>query len=137
MNNNKITYIVFDTSILILAAERPINLFEEVNRLIPGNNKFIVLSSVLDELNRISLSSSIRESKLAKVALKIASKCEVINVNYSKTADESLLNFAKNNKGCVAIATNDSTLKRKLRSIGIPTIYVRDFDHLDLEGEII
>jgi len=134
--NEKCTIVLLDTSILILAAAKPINLFSEIERLIPKLHKYVVLSSVLEELNKLASSGSNKYRLLARAALKIISTCEIVTVNSYTDADESIICFAKNNRGNVVVVTNDSDLKCKLREIGVPVIYLRDLNHLEIDGEI-
>jgi rRNA-processing protein FCF1 len=127
---------VLDTSILMLAAEHRIDLFGEISRLIPMAHKCVILTSVYNELNNMINSKSGKEKLLAKVALKIAGNCEVVNFEDNKIADDSILEFAKGNVGKVIVATNDAELRRKLRMLSIPVIYVRGFNHLEMDGEV-
>lgn len=128
--------VVLDTSILMLAAEHRIDLFGEISRLIPMAHKCVILTSVYNELNNMINSKSGKEKLLAKVALKIAGNCEVVNFEDNKIADDSILEFAKGNVGKVIVATNDAELRRKLRMLSIPVIYVRGFNHLEMDGEV-
>jgi rRNA-processing protein FCF1 len=50
----------------------------------------------------------------------------------SGPVDEMILRLSKE-KG-VPVATNDRSLRRKLRDINIPVVYVREKSHLSLEG---
>jgi rRNA-processing protein FCF1 len=127
---------VLDTSILMLAAEHRIDLFGEISRLIPMAHKCVILTSVYNELNNMINSKSGKEKLLARVALKIAGNCEVVNFEDNKIADDSILEFAKGNVGKVIVATNDAELRRKLRMLSIPVIYVRGFNHLEMDGEV-
>jgi len=128
--------VVLDTSILMLAAEHRIDLFGEISRLIPMAHKCVILTSVYNELNNMINSKSGKEKLLARVALKIAGNCEVVNFEDNKIADDSILEFAKGNVGKVIVATNDAELRRKLRMLSIPVIYVRGFNHLEMDGEV-
>lgn len=134
--NKKSITVLLDTSILILAVNKPIDIFSEIERLVPGLHKCVVLSSVIDELNKLASLGSNKDKILARAALKIVDKCGIIHINSYKDTDESILSFAKNNCGNIVVATNDLDLKHKLRDMGIPVIYLRNFDHLDIEGEI-
>ena len=128
--------VVLDTSILMLAAEHRIDLFGEISRLVPMAHKCVLLTSVYNELNNMINSKSGKEKLLARVALKMAGNCELINVENIKGADDSILEFAKGNLGNVIVATNDAELRRKLRMLSIPVIYVRDSNHLEMDGEV-
>jgi rRNA-processing protein FCF1 len=120
----------------MLAAEHRIDLFGEISRLIPMAHKCVILTSVYNELNNMINSKSGKEKLLARVALKIAGNCEVVNFEDNRVADDSILEFAKGNVGKVIVATNDAELRRKLRMLSIPVIYVRGFNHLEMDGEV-
>jgi rRNA-processing protein FCF1 len=128
--------VVLDTSILMLAVEHRIDLFGEISRLIPMAHKCVLITSVYNELNNMINSKASKEKLLTRVALKMADNCEIVNFEEVKSADDSILEFAKRNLGNVIVATNDAELRRKLRMLSIPVIYVRDFNHLEMDGEV-
>ncbi|MCS7368216.1 MAG: hypothetical protein NDF57_00625 [archaeon GBS-70-058] len=128
--------VVLDTSILMLAVEHGIDLFGEISRLVPMLHKCVVLTSVYNELNNMSKSKSNKEKLLARAALKMVSKCEIVNFKENEGADDSILEFAKNNFRKVIVATNDAELRRKLRMLSIPVIYIRESNYLEMDGEV-
>jgi len=72
----------------------------------------------------------------ATAALKLAEKCKVFNVEkkQEETNDDVILRVATQWK--CPVATNDRTLKQRLRDISIPVIYMRQKSRLELEGSI-
>jgi len=83
--------------------------------------ELMVISPVVRELKNIN-------SKNAKIALRLI---ELKNIGMLKTeeksADKALLNLADKN---TIIATNDIALRKKLKSLGRKTIYLRAKKHL-------
>lgn len=117
--------IFLDTNFLIDMARFKIDL-DEVNFLV-GPHKFVILSSVLGELRKISQAKK-SESRYAAFALSFAKKFAVeksTNVN----ADLDLRARADENN---LVATNDSGLRKILKVKGIKTIYLRSRKHLEI-----
>jgi rRNA-processing protein FCF1 len=70
------------------------------------------------------------------MALELAEKCDLINVvrKPRETNDEVMIRVAQQKK-CI-VATNDSELRKRLRNISIPVVYVRQKSRLELEGSL-
>jgi len=76
-------------------------------------------------------------SRGAKLALKlIEEKCTIIDLDEVRglNTDESILKAAI--KLEAVVATNDRELRKKLRSKGIPTIFLREYSHLEIDGYV-
>jgi len=112
-----------------------IDIFEEIKKLVNGKVDFIVLSTTIEELRKIS-SKGGKLSRQASFALKLVEKCKVLNVKRldRESNDDVIVRIAKRFK--CAVATNDRTLKRTLRNMGIAVIYVREKSRLEMEGTI-
>ena len=69
-------------------------------------------------------------------ALKLAEKWKYVQVENDKriTTDDSIVQVAKNWNS--PVFTNDRQLKKKLRDISVPVIYVRQKSRLDIDGMI-
>ena len=69
-------------------------------------------------------------------ALKLAEKCEVLEVKKeaSEKYDEVILRVASQLR--LPVATNDAELRRRLRKLGLPIIYLREKSKLVVEGYI-
>jgi rRNA-processing protein FCF1 len=74
--------------------------------------------------------------KQASLALKLAEKCKVIEVEKSanETNDDVIVRTATEWKS--PVATNDRELRRKLRAQAIPVIFLRSKRRLELEGAL-
>jgi rRNA-processing protein FCF1 len=117
--------VILDTNALMMPFEVNINLERELDRLL-GAYEILVLSSVIDELKKLS-----EKDKAASSALKLAERYAVINT--SKKGDFSVVHLAKELKAVVV--TNDKILRKILRNEGIPLIFLRGKDHLIYEGK--
>jgi rRNA-processing protein FCF1 len=68
--------------------------------------------------------------------LKLAKKCKLVPIENDEklTADDAIVKVAKSWNS--PVFTNDRQLKKKLRDISIPVIYVRQKSRLDIDGMI-
>ena len=127
--------VVLDSNALFSSLEFKMDIFEEVRNLLNRNIDFILLSPVKDELELLASRNSTKCSKQALYALKLAEKCKFIAVEDSdESVDDVIIKVAKTWNSVVF--TNDRLLKKKLRDISIPVIYVRQKSRLDVDGLI-
>ncbi|MCX8161759.1 MAG: 30S processome protein Utp24 [Candidatus Bathyarchaeota archaeon] len=128
--------VILDSNFLLLPFQFGIDIFECVRDLLCRNVEFIVLPQIVEEVKRIADGVG-DNSRGARLALKlIEEKCTILDLDEVRglNTDESILRAAVNLDAVVA--TNDRTLRRKLRSKGIPTIFLRERSHLDIDGYI-
>ena len=128
--------IILDSNFLLVPAQLKIDVFEGLMNLLNQNHKSIVLSTTIDELRSLMTKGSPKLRKQAEMALKLAEKCDLIKVDRKRneTNDDVIIRVAKQMK-CL-VATNDSELKKRLRNISIPVVYVRQKTRLELEGSL-
>jgi len=128
--------VILDSNFLFVPLEFKIDIFEEIQNILGGRIKFIVLSSTIEELKKISASGKNKLSRQASFALELAKKCEILKVERfpGESNDDVIVRVAKKFK--CAIATNDRRLKRTLRNMGIAVIYVREKSRLEMEGTV-
>jgi rRNA-processing protein FCF1 len=112
-----------------------IDVFDELERLLNRKFELILLSPVQQELRMLAMKSSLKIQKMATFALKLAEKCKYVEVDLSeKMVDDVILEVAA--KWRMPVFTNDSQLRKRLRDISVPVIYVRQKSHLAIEGMI-
>jgi rRNA-processing protein FCF1 len=118
--------ILLDTNFLIDLIRFKLNL-EEIGELIDGPYQLIVLNPVIKELKKIS-SFKTKESTHAKVVLELLKSrgIEILDTK-EKDADKAVLALKDEN---TIVATNDVELRKKLKSLGTKTIYLRSKKHL-------
>jgi len=128
--------VILDSNFLFVPLEFKIDIFEEIQNILGGRIKFIVLSSTIEELEKISASGKNKLSRQASFALELAKKCEILKVERlpGESNDDVIVRIAKKFK--CTVATNDRTLKRTLRNMGIAVIYVREKSRLEMEGTV-
>ncbi len=128
--------IILDSNALFVPLEFKIDIFEELKRLLNRNLEFILLSSVKRELELLAAKDSPKIRREAFFSLKLAEKCKYVPVENDEklTTDDAIVRVAK--KWNSPVFTNDIQLKRKLRDISVPVIYVRQKSRLDIDGMI-
>lgn len=127
----EIRLIILDTNFLMIPYKYRVDIFSEIERLIPEPHKVITLSSVVKELEGIHRRSEGSEGIAASVALQLIKKENIEVVESPGKVDESILNFALDNKD-VIIGTNDKELRKKLKQNKISGIFMRDKGRLEL-----
>jgi rRNA-processing protein FCF1 len=128
--------VILDSNALFVPLQLKIDIFEEIKRLVGRNVEFILLLPVKHELEMLTTKESPKIRKEACFALQLAKKCDIVPVEFNeKTAtDDVIVNIAKSWKSLVF--TNDRVLKKRLRDISVPVIYVRQKLRLDVDGLI-
>ena len=128
--------IIIDANLFFVPAQFRIDIFENITTLL--NQKFepILLSTTFQEIQEMAEKGTPKLSKQAAMALKIAEKCHIVNVekNREETNDEVILRVATQMK--CPVATNDRELRKRLRERDIPVIFLRGKHRLELEGAL-
>ncbi len=104
--------------------------------LVNQQSDFILLSVTQQELLTMAKKGSPKIRKQASLALKLAQKCRIVQVKQGEeeTHDDVVVRIAQ--KWKCPVATNDRTLRERLRSKGIPVIFLREKTRLALEGAL-
>jgi len=128
--------VIFDSNFLTIPGEFRIDIFEEIEKLLGTKIDGIILSPVLDELEKMSRSRSVKRAKMARLALEFTKKLKIIRakLEQNEEVDDVIFNFAKKNR--CPVATNDKKLKKRLRDIKMPVIYLRQGSRIVIEGVI-
>jgi len=113
--------VVLDTNALLMPFEMHLNIDLAVASLL-GDVRMVVPGPMIGELKNL-------DNKYAKVALSLARKYEIFQTETS--GDDAIVEAALRLDAYVL--TNDKELKRRLRSLQIPLIYLRSHTHLVLE----
>ena len=128
--------VILDSNALFVPLQFKIDIFEELKLLLNRKVEFVLLSSVKRELEMLVTKDSPKIRREALFALKLAEKCKYVPVENDEgfTTDDAIVRIAK--KWSSPVFTNDIQLKRKLRDISVPVIYVRQKSRLDIDGLI-
>ncbi len=110
-----------------------LDIFQEIEYLLQKKVDFIVPSAVKTELTNIS-SRGGEGAPEASLALQLASRCRVVEVTLvrGETVDDAIVKASQ--KLRAVVATTDIALKKRLRDISVPVVYLRDKSKLEVEG---
>lgn len=132
----KPTKVVLDTNFFFVSSQFNVDFFQELTKLLNRRFEPILLSSTQKELERLAESRSPKKKKQAQLALKLAEKCRLVPVEkgLNETYDDVIFRVSAEWKSIVA--TNDRKLRKRLRKIGIPVIFLRQKRRLEGEGAV-
>ena len=134
--SNDALKVILDSNALFVPLKSKIDIFAETKRLLNRNLDFVLLSPVEHELELLATKDSPKIRREALYALKIAEKCKLVMVgNCEKlSTDDVIVKVAKAWNS--PVFTNDRQLRKRLRDISVPVIYVRQKSRLDVDGLI-
>jgi rRNA-processing protein FCF1 len=126
--------VILDSNAFFTPLQFKVDIFEELKTLLNRRFEPILLPQVRQELERLSKQGATQMRKNAAFALKLTEKCEVVTTDETGTdnVDDVIIMVAS--KGGCAVFTNDRQLKKKLRDINVPVIYVRQKSRLSIDG---
>jgi hypothetical protein len=128
--------VILDSNALFVPLELKIDIFEETERLLNQNIDFILLSPVKHELELLAAKDSPKTRRMASYALKLAERCKYIAVeNKGKLSTDDVIVEVSESWKC-PVFTNDRNLRKRLKDISVPVIYVRQKSRLDIDGLI-
>ncbi|MCL2172779.1 MAG: DNA-binding protein [Nitrososphaerota archaeon] len=129
--------IIIDSNALFTPLELKIDIFEELQCLLNRNIECIVIHPVKAELELLANKDSFKLRRQASFALRLAvEKCKIVQVDISNnsTTDDAIVKVAKSWN--TPVFTNDRQLRKRLRDISLPVIYVRQKARLEIDGLI-
>ena len=125
--NKKI--VILDSSAIIMLFEFSIDLEDEITRLV-GKHHTIVPKPVFNELEFLSEHGTGKKKIFAKASLKLIERYDIVDVS-SNNADDGVFLLAEQTNG-IAV-TNDKDLKKRLKEISLPVIFLRAKKKLVME----
>jgi rRNA-processing protein FCF1 len=128
--------VILDSNALFVPFQFKIDVFEALETLLGRKFEPILLSTIKKELEAVVEKGSPKMRKWASFALRLAEKCTFLEVEETvvESPDDSIVEMAKK-CGCL-VFTNDRALRKRLRDISVPTIYVRQKSRLEIDGRI-
>ena len=128
--------VIVDSNALFAPLQFKIDIFSELEGLLNKRFDLILLSSVKRELETLAKKGSPKTRKNATYALKLGEKCTYVKVedHESSQVDDVIVETAK--KWRSPVFTNDVLLRKRLRDISVPVIYVRQKSRLEIDGMI-
>ena len=121
--------VILDTNFITIPAQFGIDIFTEAEILLERRLTFVLLQSVVQE---IELRASDKKFQITKA---LFDRCSIEEVNSSMnklSVDDQLLEYTISMNGI--LATNDKELRRKARKKGVPVLFLRGKKRLVLEG---
>ena len=128
--------VILDSNALFVPFQFKIDIFEGVKQLLERRLELVLLSPVKRELETLTKKGSPKMRKNALYALKLAGKCSYVEVDapVSALVDDIIVEIAEEWKS--PVFTNDRQLRKRLRDISVPVIYVRQKSRLEIDGMI-
>jgi hypothetical protein len=125
--------VILDTNFLFIPIRFGVDIIHHIEGLL-GPVEIVIPSSIIDELEILKNKVSSDQKREIYFTQKFARKFDILQVNKQKneTVDESIIRIAETVDGIVA--TTDKDLRKRLRSRGIPVIYLRQESQLEIEG---
>lgn len=129
--------VVLDTNMLTVPAQFSVDIFAESERVVERRIEFVILKSVIQELER-KLEVAVRTEKFKfRIALDFVERCTIVDLDEytsAKPVDDQVLEYALFVHGIVA--TNDKELRERSLKQGIPVLFMRGKKRLELQGTI-
>ena len=127
--------IILDSNALFVPLQFKIDIFEELKTLLNRNFELVLLSPIRRELEKLAEKGSPGMRRNASYALNLAERCIFYDVNREfASPDDAVLQMAK--EWNCPVFTNDRELKKRLRDINVPVIYVRQKSRLEINGRV-
>ncbi|MFX1367603.1 MAG: PIN domain-containing protein [Promethearchaeota archaeon] len=126
--------VIVDANFMTVPAQFGVDVFAEAERVLEQRVEFIMLSSVLKEIEVISEGSKSQTDKRAfGIARSLADRCkQVDSIHPQLPVDDQLLEYTISVNG--VLATNDRNLRINARKKGVPVLFLRGKKRLVLDG---
>ena len=128
--------VILDANALFVPLKFKIDIFEELKTLLNRNLELVLLQPIKKELEKMAEKGAPKTRKEANYALKLAEKCTIIKLDekFVGSSDDAIVKVAGEWK--CPVFTNDKALRKRLRNISVPVIYVRQKSRLEIDGRV-
>ena len=128
--------VILDSNFLFIPLRFGVDIFGELRRLFGRPVRCIVTTPIISELQLLRLDAKPSFKKEIDFALGLADRCEVKEESrrLEERVDDLILRVALETG--YSVATNDVDLRRRLRAEGVPVVYLRQRNHLEIDGFI-
>jgi rRNA-processing protein FCF1 len=129
--------VVLDTNFLTVPAQFGVDIFAETERTLETRVDFIVLRSVVGELEQKLETARGRAKSRFRIALTLLDRCRIEDdaLADDQAVDDRLLEYTRAAGG--VLATNDRELRSRAIAEGIPVLILRSKKHVELVGSIL
>ena len=126
--------VILDSNFLFIPHRFRVDIFEELRRLLGRNVRCVVTTPIMDELKLLGFDAKPSLRREVDFALEFTDGCEVMDdsLGPGETVDDSILRLALERR--FTVATNDAELRKRLRKVGIPVVFLRQKNHLEIDG---
>jgi rRNA-processing protein FCF1 len=131
----KVIRVILDSNALFVPLQLKIDILQELKTLLNRNYELVLLKPIQQELDRLAREGSPETRKKASYALKLAEKCRIVSVNENVASPDDIILETAGKWKCL-VFTNDRELRKKLRNINVPVIYVRQKSRLEIDGRL-
>jgi rRNA-processing protein FCF1 len=135
-HTRKTLRVILDSNAFFVPFQFKIDIREGLSAILSRSFEPIVLSSTLEELEILAQKGSLKIRKWATKAVQLAKECTFFEVaeKFEGSPDDAILEVAKRHG--YPVFTNDRALRKRLRDINVPVIYVRQKSYLEIDGRI-
>ena len=116
---------ILDTNFLLSIVRLKVRAFEEMENL--GIKEFYVLSGSIDELGKLAENKVIERE--VNVVKELIEKKGIITLKSTGVVDDELVSKSKE----FAVATNDSALRKRIKSFAGTSMYIRNKAYIEME----
>lgn len=122
--------ILLDTNFFLVPFQLGLHILPELERIVPEEFTLMTISPIKEELNRLSEKGKGDDKICATLALEFAKSVPVVKTEGA--GDDAIVDFAKRDPDII-VATNDSDLRKRLKSQKTKTIFVRNRSKIEME----
>jgi len=131
----KTVRVILDSNAFFVPIQFKIDIFQNLKTLLGRSFELVLLKPIQRELERLAREGSPQMRKKAYYALKLAEQCRIVSVKEDASSpDDIILQTAA--RWNWPVFTNDRDLRKKLRNINVPVIYVRQKSRLEIDGRL-
>jgi len=121
--------VFIDTNFWLIPYRQKIDIFSEIERLVPENYEIVISESVIEELKKIQKTGKGKDKVAAKIGLGLIGKKAIRIILERDAVDYLILKISENEKD-VVVCTNDKELRNRLRSKNVKTIGMKEKEKL-------
>jgi rRNA-processing protein FCF1 len=124
--------VLLDTNFLLIPGQFRVDIFSEIDALMPSEHELCTIDMVIDELEGLMTKGSGKDKAAAKLGLSLlkAKNVRVLKTEKHLNTDKMIVETAKSPD--FVVATQDQALKRHLKQNKIQMIVLRQKKHLEL-----
>ena len=124
--------IILDTNFLLIPSEFKVDIFTEIQKVVPFQYELYIIDGTIAELHKIIEGRGVKsKDKLnAKIGLQLVEQKKVVKIESQGHVDDVIVDIADSD---TIVATSDRELRRRLRAKGIHLISLRKKQYLIYE----